>query len=155
MFRIIISSYIIKKYRVFDISYYFFDGKIIFAGMDEFRQENWLFPVRSRKIVHRRFSRRSAMASATQCRCDLERCARGRLRLNRTARIPRTCVNRSTAPHFNRPMHIRPSLATFNEPSEGAHRATEARSFNRDPLLIVHASPRGSPRVGCIALFRD
>lgn len=47
-------------------------------------------------------------------------------------------------------MHIRPSLTTLNEPTRPKEH-TEARSFNRDPLLIAHASPQGS--VGCAPYF--
>jgi len=46
-------------------------------------------------------------------------------------------------------MHIRPSLATLNEPARPKER-TEARSFNRDPLLIAHAF---ASRVGCVLHF--
>lgn len=54
----------------------------------------------------------SKCSASTHSARDLER-ARARTRPHGThvARIPRTDVSRSTALHFNRPMHIRPSLA--------------------------------------------
>ena len=140
-----------KKYRVLDRD--FSDGKIISAGTLEmsFGKQSWLFPS-VRSTVHRRSSRRSQRwLSARRGAVAIWSDAPVTIQPHRT-RIPRTCVNRSTAPHFNRPMHIRPSLAALNEPSEGAHRATEERaasiatrcsSLTHPPPLLPHP-----PRVG-------
>lgn len=86
-----------------------------------------------------------------QRRCDSERYARGQLRLDHTARIPRTCVSRSTAPHFNRPMHIRPSLATLNKSARPRSAQRRAASIATRCSSFTHR-PEGRLRA---ALFRD
>jgi len=75
--------------------------------------------------------------------------ARGQLRLNRTARIPRTYVSRSTAPHFNRPMHIRPSLTT-RLTSQSVRRNAQRPKLQSRP--VAHRS-RIAPRVDCTLHF--
>lgn len=83
--------------------------------------------------------------------CDLERRVRALPVAKLTTRIPRTYVSRSTAPHFNRPMHIRPSLAAFNEPARPKER-TEARASIATRCSSLTRRPKGRLRA---ALFRD
>lgn len=75
----------------------------------------------------------------------------GQLRLNRTARIPRTYVSRTALPHIlTGRCTSDPLLQRLT--SLPVRRNAQRPGFNRDPLLIAHAS-RPEARVGCTYFF--